>query len=182
MDTLIVNLFAGPGAGKSTLASGIFYNMKMKSLNCELVTEYAKDKVWEENWTALGVQFYVSAKQFYRQEVLIGKVNAVITDSPILLSTMYNSEKDEKLRELFNSFIIGSFKRLNNLNFFIKRKKKYVTKGRMQTQEEAVEIDNKIIKLLDDNDIEYHAIEGTPEGLIDICNKIYERLSISSSS
>lgn len=43
----VINLFGGPSAGKSTLAAGVFYNLKCMGINCELITEYPKDKVWE---------------------------------------------------------------------------------------------------------------------------------------
>lgn len=51
MDTncLVVNLFGVPGAGKSTGAAYIFSQLKMAGINAELITEFAKDKVWEEN-------------------------------------------------------------------------------------------------------------------------------------
>ena len=42
-----------PGSGKSTLASYVFARLKMLEVNCELVNEFAKDKVWEENNVAL---------------------------------------------------------------------------------------------------------------------------------
>lgn len=49
MSALIVNLFGVPGAGKSTGAAYIFSRLKMLGINAELVTEFAKDKVWENN-------------------------------------------------------------------------------------------------------------------------------------
>lgn len=46
---LVVNLFGTPGAGKSTGVAYIFSNLKMRGINAELVTEFAKDMVWEDN-------------------------------------------------------------------------------------------------------------------------------------
>lgn len=46
---IIVNLCGSPGVGKSTGAAYIFSQLKMRGINCELVTEFAKDKVWEES-------------------------------------------------------------------------------------------------------------------------------------
>lgn len=56
--TLIVNLFGVPGAGKSTGAAYIFSCIKMAGVNAELITEYAKDKVWERNDEAFRNQAY----------------------------------------------------------------------------------------------------------------------------
>lgn len=44
-NTIVVNLFGVPGAGKSTGAAYIFYRLKINGINAELVTEFAKDKV-----------------------------------------------------------------------------------------------------------------------------------------
>ena len=46
--TKVINLFGGPGAGKSTTAAGLFYEMKVRDIKCELVTEYAKDMTYEK--------------------------------------------------------------------------------------------------------------------------------------
>ena len=43
---LIIQLYAAPGSGKSTGAAYIFSKLKMAGVNAELVTEFAKDKVW----------------------------------------------------------------------------------------------------------------------------------------
>ena len=58
-NTIIINLFAGPGAGKSTGAAFIFSKLKMLGIDAELVTEFAKDKVWEQNKEAFKCQFYI---------------------------------------------------------------------------------------------------------------------------
>lgn len=63
---LIVNLFGAPGAGKSTGAAYIFSQLKMLGVNAELVTEFAKDKVWENSVDVLNDQMYVFSKQHHR--------------------------------------------------------------------------------------------------------------------
>ena len=56
MKTLHINLWAGPGTGKSTMAAGIFAALKWNKIDCELVSEYAKQIVWEESYTKLNNQ------------------------------------------------------------------------------------------------------------------------------
>jgi len=46
---LIVDFFAGPGAGKSTTAADVFAKLKWRGVNAELIGEYAKDLTWSEN-------------------------------------------------------------------------------------------------------------------------------------
>jgi uridine kinase len=43
--SLIVNIYGMPSAGKSTTAAGVFSELKWLNIDCELATEYAKDKV-----------------------------------------------------------------------------------------------------------------------------------------
>ena len=49
METKVINLFGASGCGKSTGAAYIFSQLKLHGISCELVPEYAKDKVWEGN-------------------------------------------------------------------------------------------------------------------------------------
>ena len=41
---VVINLFGGPGCGKSTGAAYVFSKLKMLGVNAELTSEYAKDK------------------------------------------------------------------------------------------------------------------------------------------
>jgi ATP:corrinoid adenosyltransferase len=59
----VINIFAGPGAGKSTTAAGLFYHMKKLNMSVELVTEYAKSRVWEQHSSVMRDQVYLTAKQ-----------------------------------------------------------------------------------------------------------------------
>ena len=82
---IIVNLFGGPGTGKSTTAAGVFAKLKMQNINCELVQEFAKHVVWRGNFTTLNNQLYIFAKQHDRLFHLKDKVDIIITDSPTIM-------------------------------------------------------------------------------------------------
>lgn len=142
MDTLIVNLYGGPGTGKSSMATGIFSKLKFKNVNCEYVPEFAKDLVWENRTNALDNQLYVTAKQYHRIQRLIGKVKVVITDSPILLGAIYSG--DYYLGELVKSLHAN----LDTYDIFLNRKKKYNPEGRYQCEGDAIELDSIIYNLI----------------------------------
>lgn len=144
VSTKIINLFGGPGCGKSTSAAGLFYKMKNSGLSVELINEYAKDLTWEERHGTLACQPYVFGKQLWKIQRLIGQVDYVITDSPLLLSVIYNTSYPES----FNLTVKSIFSSFDNLNFLLRRKKKYVEVGRNQTEKEAIAIDGKIENLL----------------------------------
>lgn len=80
---ILINLFGAPGAGKSTLSAYVFSKLKTAGVNAELVTEFAKDKVWEENSVALANQMYMFGKQYFRMTRCEDKVDAIVTDSPL---------------------------------------------------------------------------------------------------
>lgn len=157
--TIVINLYAGPGAGKSTMCANIFSELKWLGIDCEMSLEYAKDKVWEESERVLDNQIYVFGKQLHRLYRLNGKVDVVITDSPLLLSIMYDSSKDP----IFKQLVLNKFNEYNNINFMVQREKAYNENGRMQTEEQAKELDAEIESILVDNGVTYKCIKGTKE-------------------
>lgn len=143
--TQIINLYGGPGTGKSTTAAHTFALLKHAGVNCELVTEYAKDKVWEESLGILGNQIYVFGKQYQRIFRLLNKVDYVITDSPLLLSIHYAKAHGP----LFKGLVFEVYDSMSNIDIFLERQKKYQAVGRLQTEEEAKAIDREIRGILD---------------------------------
>lgn len=171
---LVVNLFGSPGTGKSTLSAYIFSQLKLMGVNCELVSEFAKDLVWEENYKALENQLYVSGQQSYRLSRLKDKVDVIIVDSPLILGGFYNH--DENIDEDLNKLLLKIFNSYDNMNFFLRRVKKYNPIGRMQTEEESNQIAWKLLNLLIDSQLEYGIVEGNLEGGNYILDKIVSRL------
>ena len=171
-NTLLVNLYAGPGAGKSTGAAYIFAKLKMAGVDCEYVSEYAKDRVWQDDQFPLQhCQLYVTGKQCLKIYRLLGKVDVIVTDSPIAVGAMYTTEKPYQ-----DVCLYEAKKYKNTYNLFVNRFKPYNQNGRNQTEEEAKEIDRKIKAFLTDNNLEFKEINGTEEGYNAIVKDIIERL------
>ena len=168
---IVVNLFAGPGSGKSTTCAGVFAKLKLAGVNCEMALEYAKDKVWEESNKVLDDQIYVFGKQLHRIFRLKDKVDVVITDSPILLSIIY----DKTGNKYFSDLVLNQFNNFDNRNYFIERTTVYNPKGRLQTEDEAKEIDKVLLDLLKDCNIKYDSV-GKSEAVDYIFNKIMKEL------
>lgn len=150
---IVVNIFGGPGAGKSTTAAGLFYKMKQKGLNVELVTEYAKDMTWEGRMNILGDQLYVLAKQQRRVARLVGKVDYVVTDAPFFLGLVYM--EPDYLRT-FEPLVLEAWDRYENHCFMLNRKNiQFQEVGRNQDAKQALEIDNKLHRLLNSRRIPF---------------------------
>lgn len=161
---LVLNLVAGPGAGKSTTAAGVFSKLKLRGVNCELVTEYAKDKVWEESYRVLEDQIYVLGKQHHRLFRLKDKVDAIITDSPVFLSAYYGTDTTI----LFDEFVAETYASYNNITVFLERQKHYNPAGRMQSEEEAREIDRELKDLMERLHISYITRPGNEDTILEL--------------
>ena len=131
----ILNLWGGPGSGKSTLAAAVFAELKFAGYNVELVREYAKELCWAGVLGSIP-QAAILYAQADRQKILIDEVDLIITDSPILMSTIYGSDVDKATELHYTDF--------NCMEVFVKRGKPYNPKGRIQTLDEAKEVDAKI--------------------------------------
>lgn len=153
-ETIVINLIGGPGSGKSTCASGIFYELKKLGINCELSLEFVKDKVWEESYKVLDDQLYVFGKQYHKLFRLKDKVDVIITDSPLLISIHYNKISSQH----FNNLVVEQYHTFNNLMYFINRSETYQSEGRLQTKEESEMIDRDIKTILETYDIDYTEI------------------------
>ena len=152
----VINFYSGPGCGKSTSAAGLFFRMKSEGYSVELVTEYAKDKAYEGHLSCLEDQIYIFGKQQRRLNRLIRHVEYAITDSPLLLSILYNKD----LSVSFNNLILEQYGKYNNFNFFLNRVKEYVKIGRTQSYKEACLLDVEMYKLLLNYNIPFSHIDG----------------------
>ena len=171
---LIANLYGAPGAGKSTGAAYIFAKLKMAGVNAELVTEFAKDKVWEESKEVFNNQAYIFGKQYFRISRCENKVDVIVTDSPLVLSIIYNNS--EILGEDFNKVVLNVMNSYNTKNYFINRVKEYNPKGRFQSEEESDELSEDIRDFLLKQGIDFYEVEGDTTGYDIIVNDILKAL------
>lgn len=168
-NTSVINLFAGPGAGKTTSSWQLAYELKTQGYVVEYVPEYAKELVWDETAGLLdgsiASQHEILKVQNHRLERLVGKVDFIVTDAPLLLNTVYLNQPDSK----YAAFVFQLYESYDNINIFVQRDETYVTQGRLQTQEESRALDSQIRSLLEENGLPYltcqrgHADELLPE-------------------
>lgn len=171
---ILVNLYGAPGSGKSTGAAYIFAKLKMAGVDAELVTEFAKDKVWEESKEAFNNQAYLFGKQYFRISRCADKVDVIVTDSPLPLSIFYNST--EVLGKEFNEMVMKVANSYERMDYLIYRVKPYNPNGRFQTEAESNKLADKLVDFLDFYKINFKPISGSIEGYDKIVEEILKAL------
>lgn len=164
----IICLYAGPGAGKSTVCAGLFYHLKMMHYECEMNREYIKDIIWSKIKPMDGDQSYFFAKMARKERIFMANnLNFIITDSPLILTHYYGLMYD-KFEQKFNTSL-SMLKNHHQIckengykidHFLLKRIKSYSELGRNQKEERAREIDGEIEKLLNDFNIKYQEVDS----------------------
>lgn len=161
---IVVNLFGGSGYGKSTCAAYIFSQLKKDNYNVEFVFEFPKDLIYMTDITPPFNQAFVFGNQLWKIEQYLKNVDIVITDSPILLSIVYNNT--DYLGDSFAETVIKAFNSFNNINFLIEKSFDYNTSGRYQTEQEASISHREIKDLLIKYQIQYQTVSANDYDVI----------------
>ena len=148
---LVINLFGGPGCGKSTTMARLFADLKAMGYNVEMVSEFAKDLVYEQRQETMKDELYIFAKQHHRLFRVADKVDIIITDRPLLLTNIYAKlylPEDEFRNDLVR-LVRTTFNNFRNINILLNRNGiQYQTEGRLQNLEESKEIDEMTLEEL----------------------------------
>lgn len=153
---VVINAFGGPGSGKSTACMDICQQLKKLGYNAEYVQEYAKELVYDKNWELLdgseAHQFEILKEQVHRMDRLYGQADFIITDSPILLNSIYNQE----LTAAYSGMVQELHGQYHNFSFFVERdRESFQQEGRIHNLEESIVKDKEIQTLLKNNNIYY---------------------------
>lgn len=173
MPTTVINMFPGPGVGKSTTAAGLFFFMKCAGMKVELVTEFPKELEYEGRHEEMKNQLLILGEQERRQRRLIGKVDYVVTDSPLILGPSYATELTDILAVTLAAR--SMFEKYDNINIWLNRVKPYQQYGRRQTEEQARQKDSEIREAL--HDIPFHfVVDGDSDAPLKILDFIRKQV------
>ena len=162
-NTIIINIAGGPGTGKTTIAAELFSKLKEKGYEVENVSEFAKELVWEGRKEAFNDRLYMHGEQNHRLMQMYGKLDYIITDSPLFLTSIYNNYylKDsfpKSYNKMIDTVTSETFKLYNNLVYVIDRATNYSTVGRRESSSTAKIIDKDIVAYLKKNKIKYKIV------------------------
>lgn len=182
--TCIVNLIGGPCIGKTTMSALIFAKLKLHKNKyvVEYIQEYAKHLVWTKNFDILNNQYYVSQHQYKLLEQMNGCLDYIVTDGPIIQGLYYNLHNKDNISNIDKTekFILKCHKEFNNINIFLTRGDfEYESQGRLQTEEEAREIDVILKHLLKQNNIDFITFDASSDE--EYINKIVDYIIEKSS-
>ena len=143
-EATVVSFFGGPGAGKSTLAAGVFHKLKQDGVNCEFVHEFAKELAWEGRAGALSNQTLILGQQYEMFRRCIDQVDVIITDTSLLCSLLYTRQYDLPYAEEIEALAVKMYRSMDNLPFLVNRVKPYNPVGRYQDEEGALDVDRRV--------------------------------------
>lgn len=138
---LVVNMFGGPGRGKSTTAYKLIGLLKAKDHKAELVVESAKKAAYTNALHQLQDQVYLVAKHNNDLRILENQVDIIVTDGSLLNCIAYADPETQRMEIELSKEL---YSRFDNIGFIIPRKALYMKYGRSQTREEAEIIDKKV--------------------------------------
>jgi hypothetical protein len=162
--TTLINIFGGPGIGKSTFAALLFAALKMRDASVEITTEYAKDLLRDGRGHVLSEdQIEVFAAQRRRHRRLLGKVNLAITDSPVLLCSIY---APAHYPQSYHDLVRWAHDEIPSVNLLLQRHAgPYEVEGRIHSETVARAIDQAINALLERYAIPHHRVPAGRAGI-----------------
>ena len=148
-----IAIIGSPGVGKSTLATGLVYFLKILKFKVEIVPELVKYKIYRgDDFTQLGFDIQNTLEQQGLEEIFEdGTMDFVICESPLcngyFYSSFYNKMEEDILREI-------AFRKINSYDVVIKVSHPddtdYQQFGRLETKEKSLLLEEHINKLFEE--------------------------------
>jgi len=157
LKTIHINLFGGPGVGKSTLALRLATYFKLKGVSVDLTMEFAKECVYDKNFDVLKDQFYIAGEQHKRMKRLDNSVTIAIHDSPFIMGLTYCTV--DEYHKSFETFMFNQFLKYNNYNIFLQNNKliEFENENRIQNEYEAYLVSRNIQLMLDTLGVDHYS-------------------------
>lgn len=135
-------IYGPPASGKSSIASWIFSELKIKGVKIELVQEYVKFWTYIRRKPRPFDQVYFIAQQLHQEDnILAGGAEAIVTDCPLYLPVFYAYYQRLDIAVDILNIAMSFEKQHPAIHIFLEDfPSDYNDVGRFHTKEEAEEI------------------------------------------
>ena len=156
--TQVINVIGGPGCDKSLITSAIIVYLKLREQTIEVIPDFAKSLVWQQNFEVLKNQYFIAQRQYEMLNLIDGQVNFLITECSLPQILFYNENYADNICDVAKTReqILEWYRQNDNINILVQRgDKKYVRTGRFQDEEQAKEVDQGLRDILDREQLPY---------------------------
>lgn len=159
MKTKVIGLLGAPGSGKSTQAAHLYAQLSQQGKSVELVREFVKESyAWPGRLVNPFNQIHAIATQIQRESSLFGKVETIVTDSPVILGLFYleHSHSVPWFREFVEGYhVLCQQYSVRQEYYYMDLSVPYRQEGRYQNEDESKEINANLLLFLKNNKINY---------------------------
>jgi hypothetical protein len=166
--TKVINVIGGPGCDKSLVTSAIILFLKLHDKTVEVIPDYAKSLVWQQNFEVLKNQYFIAQRQYEMLNLLDGQIQFLITECSLPQVLYYNENYADNICDIgkTRTQILEWYKQHNNVNVLVERgDRKYIHTGRFQDEEQAKGIDRGLRGILTREGLRYTALPGNVEAI-----------------
>ena len=156
--TRVINVIGGPGCDKSVITAAIVLYLKLREKSVEVIPDFAKSLVWQQNFEVLKNQYFIAQRQFEMLSLLDGQIQYLITECALPQVLYYNENYLDNICDIAKTRtqILDWYKQHNNINIVVARgDRNYIRTGRFQDEDQARAIDRGLVELMDREALPY---------------------------
>jgi len=140
------------------ITSAIVLFLKLREKTVEVIPDFAKSLVWQQNFEVLKNQYFIAQRQYEMLSLLDGQIQFLITECSLPQVLYYNENYLDNICDISKTRtqILDWYNQCNNINILVARgDRKYIRTGRFQDEEQAREVDRGLVALLEREALPY---------------------------